>query len=85
MLELTEKNNKTLHEFGKKVSDKMTDLTHQAHYHKVIVHNKHEEPLIKFPLLLGIIVTLILPIFAGLILISLLITDHNLIVEREER
>lgn len=84
MYKLTDSQKNKLHVYGKKLSDKLTDLTHQAHHHKIIVHNKHEQPFLKFPLLLGIIATLILPVFVGLLIAALLVNEGNLIVEREE-
>jgi hypothetical protein len=85
MFTVTQEQKETLLRHGEKVSKKLVDLTHQAHHHKVTLHSKHERPLIKFPLLLGILITLLLPVLSGIVLLTLLVNEGNLTVEKEER
>ncbi len=83
MLKLKEHQAASSHEYGARLSQKLTDLAHESHLRKVTVHNKHEEPVMQFPLLFGIVITLLLPIFVGIALAWLFITEGNLFVEKE--
>lgn len=84
MIKLTEKHKKQLQYHGGRVSQKLTDAVHKSHFHKIILHTKREEPFLKFPLLLGIILTLLFPLFIGIGLVLLFLSGGNLIVEKDE-
>lgn len=84
MLQLNDHHKSKLRHHGEKVSQKLTDLTRESHFRKVIFHTRKGEQVMKFPLLFGIIVTLILPLFVTLGLFIFLLYGGNIIVEREE-
>ena len=81
---LKENHKKALHHHGQKASQKLTDLVHKSHFHKVVLHNKKNETIMKFPLLLGIIVTILFPLLIAFLLLLFLIYGGNLVVEKEE-
>ena len=84
MFRLKEHHKESLHRHGKKVSQKMANLVHASHFRKVILHNKKHETIMSFPLLLGIIVTPILPLFVTFFLLIFFIYGGNLVIEKEE-
>lgn len=83
MIQLNDTHKKKLQYHGGRVSQKLTNMVHESHYQKVILHNKHGDPLLKFPLLLGIIITLLFPILIGIALTIFFVMEGNLIVEKE--
>jgi len=74
---------KNLHDLHKWLYQKLKHLLRESHHHMIILHTKKEERLFKFPLLFGIILFLLFPIFAGIALVIYLYYEGNLIVERE--
>gem|GEM_PF-2369529 len=84
MFRLKEHHKESLHRHGKKVSQKMTDVVHASHFRKVVLHNKKEETLMRFPLLLGILVTILFPLLVAFLLLLFFLYGGNLVVEKEE-
>jgi hypothetical protein len=70
---------------GRKISNKLTNLVHESHYRKIIVLNEDGSPLLEFPLLLGVIVTLILPVLVGFLLLFFLMSGWHAMVERRSK
>ena len=75
---------KDLQAHGKQLSDSLTSLVHEGHYRKVIVLNEDGTPLLEFPLLLGIVVTLILPVLVGFVLIFFLMSGWHAVVQKRK-
>jgi hypothetical protein len=69
---------------GKELSQRLTSMVHEGHYRKVIVQNEDGTPLFEFPLLLGIVVTLILPIVVGFVLLLFLMSGWHAIVQKRK-
>lgn len=84
MFNLNRHHKQTLRHHGEKVSQKLTNLVHESHFRKVILHNRKEERLMQFPLLLGIIILLLFPLLVTFALLIFFLYGGNLIVEREE-
>ncbi len=70
---------------GQKVSKRLTNLVHESHYRKVVILNEDGSPLLEFPLLLGVIVTLILPILVGFLLFFFLVSGWHAVIERKNK
>ena len=83
MLQLDEKRARQWRMKGEKVSQKLTDLTHAAHFQKVIIADGKERPIFKFPLLLGIVLLIIFPILVGLVLTIALVTGFHIFTEKD--
>lgn len=84
MFRLSDRHKKKLRHHGEQVSQKLTDLTRESHYRKVIFHTRKEEQVMKLPLLLLVIVTLIFPLFVTLGILIFFLYGGNIVVEREE-
>ena len=83
MLKLGESKARRMRLHGERISQKLTDLTHGAHFNKVIIADHKERPIFKFPLLLGIVLLIIFPIIVGLVLTVALVTGFHIFVEKE--
>lgn len=67
-----------------KVLDKVNHIARETHKRHVTIKDRHHRSFIKFPMSLGIALTLILPVFAAAGLAAFLMNDWRVHVEKQE-
>lgn len=72
----------TLH--GENLLKKVKELIAEGNVRKITVTDKNGKELMSFPLTLGVVGALLLPVFAAIGAMAALIGECNITVEREE-
>jgi len=63
---------------------KVKELIRQGNIRRIIIKDKDGKSLVEFPLTIGVVGTLIAPVLVAVGAIAALITECQIVVEREE-
>lgn len=69
---------------GEKVSKHLTGLVKGGHRRKIIITDPHNKPVLHFPLLFFVIITLLLPVLAGILIFFFLLSEYHAVVEKSD-
>ncbi len=69
---------------GEQLLKKIKDLIAEGNVRKITIHDKSGRELISFPLTVGVVGTVLLPVFAAVGALAALIGECTISVEREE-
>ncbi len=69
---------------GENLLKKVKELLEEGNIRKIIVHDKTGKEVMSFPLTIGVVGTVIAPVFAALGALAALIGECTIAVEREE-
>ncbi|MFI5160996.1 MAG: DUF4342 domain-containing protein [Sphingobacteriales bacterium] len=69
---------------GKDLVDKIKELIQEGNVRKITIVDKWGKEIASFPLTVGVVGALLLPMFAAVAAIAALITECTITVEREE-
>lgn len=68
---------------GSELLSKVKELIHQGNIRKITIKNKEGQTIIQFPLTIGVVGTLIVPVLAAVGAIAALVTECSITVERK--
>lgn len=68
-------------EHGEKLSKKLTQIAKKSHATKIVITDKNNHPLLRFPLALFIVITLIMPLVVGIFLFFFLLSELHAVFE----
>lgn len=69
---------------GEKVSKHLTGLVKGGHARKIIITDPQNKPVLHFPLLFFVIITLLLPVLAGILIFFFLLSEYHAVVEKSD-
>lgn len=70
---------------GEQLIKKINELIEEGNVRKITIHDKAGKELMSFPLTIGVVGAVLLPILAAVGAIAALIGDCSISVEREEK
>lgn len=70
---------------GENLLKKIKELIAEGNIRKITISDKSEKELMSFPLTLGVVGALLMPVFAAIGAMAALIGDCSITVEREEQ
>lgn len=68
---------------GEELLTKVKQLINEGNVRRIIIKNKDGKSLVEFPLMIGLVGTVLAPILAAVGAIAALVTECTIIVERE--
>ncbi len=68
---------------GEQVIEKVRELIHEGNVRRIIIRNEEGKTLIEIPLSVGVVGTLLAPVWAALGAIAALVTHCSIEVEKE--
>lgn len=77
---------KTSEEFsvkGEQLLGKVKEIVHEGNVRKIIIRGKNGKSIAEFPLTVGVVGALLLPMFAAVGAIAALVTECSIVVERD--
>lgn len=81
---MTKKKTETFKVNGEDLLKKFKELVHEGNVRKITIKDKKGKDLIVFPLTIGVVGTIIAPVFAAVGAIAALVAECTITVEREE-
>lgn len=69
---------------GDELLAKVRELVHEGNVRRIIIRNDKGNTLIEFPMTIGVIGAVLLPVLAAVGAIAAIVTDCELIVERRD-
>lgn len=69
---------------GDELLAKVRELVHEGNVRRIIIRNDKGNTLIEFPLTIGVIGAVLLPVLAAVGAIAAIVTDCELVVERRD-
>jgi hypothetical protein len=69
---------------GENLVDKIKELIKEGNIRKITIHDKSGKELMSFPLTVGVVGTVFMPVLAAVGAMAALITECTITVEREE-
>lgn len=69
---------------GDQLVDKIKELIKEGNIRKITIHDKSGKELMSFPLTVGVVGTIFMPVLAAVGAMAALITECTITVEREE-
>lgn len=85
---MTQKQKKTSHETfkvkGEDLLGKVKQLINEGNVRRIIIKDSNEKSIIEFPLTVGVVITVLLPVLAAIGAIAALVSECSITVEREE-
>jgi len=81
---MTKKKTETFKVNGQDLLKKFQELIHEGNVRKITIKDKEGKDLIVFPLTVGVVGTIIAPVFAAVGAIAALVAECTITVEREE-
>lgn len=85
---MTDQKTESTEEFqvsGENVMKKIKELIKEGNIRKITIKNKEGDIIAVFPLTLGVVGTVVLPVFAAIGTIIALVSECTISVEREEK
>lgn len=77
------KTNETFEVKGEDLIKKVKELIHEGNIRRIIIKDKKGKSLIEFPLTIGVVGALIVPVLAAVGAIAALVSECSITVERE--
>jgi hypothetical protein len=68
---------------GEDLLKKVKELIHEGNVRRIIIKDKKGKNLIEFPLTIGVVGAVLLPVFAAVGAVAALVTECSITVERE--
>jgi hypothetical protein len=69
---------------GDQVIKKVKDLIHEGNIRRIVLKNEKGETLIEFPVTVGVVGALLLPVLAAVGAIAALVTNMTIVVEKRQ-
>lgn len=69
---------------GDELLAKVRELVHEGNVRRIIIRNDKGDTLIEFPMTIGVIGAVLLPVLAAVGAIAAIVTDCELVVERRD-
>jgi hypothetical protein len=69
---------------GSAISKKLGDLTRGGHGRRIHITDRENNTVLHFPLLFFVVVTLLLPVFVGILIFLFLLSEYHAVVEKGE-
>ena len=69
---------------GDELLAKVRELVHEGNVRRIIIRNDKGNTLIEFPMTIGVIGAVLLPVLAAVGAIAAIVTDCELVVERRD-
>lgn len=70
---------------GEEVLAKMKELLHEGNIRRIAIRNEEGETVVEFPLTVGVVGALLLPMWAAIGAVAALLTHCTIVVERMEQ
>jgi hypothetical protein len=70
---------------GEEILTKIKELIHEGNIRRIIIKDKEGRTLIEVPLTLGVIGTILVPVWAAIGAIAALVTEATIVVEKNEQ
>jgi len=70
---------------GEAFSDKLSKFMRKAHKKRIIITDSKNNHVFHFPILFFIVITLLLPVFVGILIFIFLLTEYHAILEEEQQ
>lgn len=70
---------------GDDLVHKVKELVHEGNIRRIIIKTSAGKPLLEFPLTVGVVGAVLLPVWAALGAAAALITDCTIVVEKTEK
>ena len=70
---------------GEEVLAKVKELVHEGNVRRIAIRNEKGETVVEFPLTVGVVGALLLPVWAAIGAAAALLTRCTIVVERVER
>ncbi len=70
---------------GEEVLAKVRELVHEGNVRRIAIRNEKGETVVEFPLTVGVVGALLLPMWAAIGAVAALVTNCTIVVERVER
>ncbi|MBI1862868.1 DUF4342 domain-containing protein [Candidatus Microgenomates bacterium] len=68
---------------GEKLLEKVKEIVHEGNVRKIIIKGKNGKSIAEFPLTVGVVGALLLPMFAAVGAIAALVSECTITVERD--
>lgn len=68
---------------GEELLAKVKQLINEGNVRRIIIKNKEGKSLVEFPLMIGLVGTVLAPVLAAVGAIAALVTECTIVVERE--
>ena len=69
---------------GEKLVSKIKELIHEGNIRRIIIKNEEGHSIIEFPLTLGVVGAVFVPVWAAIGAVAALMTKCSIVVERAE-
>jgi len=69
---------------GEEVLAKVKELVHEGNVRRIAIRNEKGETVVEFPLTVGVVGALLLPMWAAIGAVAALLTNCTIVVERVE-
>lgn len=69
---------------GEDLLKKVKQIVHEGNVRRIIIKNEQGEPFMEFPLTVGAVGAVLLPVFAAIGAIAALAADYTIVVEKRE-
>ena len=69
---------------GEDLVNKVKEIIHEGNVRKITIHDKSGKELMSFPLTVGVVGTVFLPVLAAVGAMAAMVTECSITVEREE-
>ena len=69
---------------GEDVVKKVKELVKEGNIRRIIIKNEEGKTLVEFPLTMGVVGAVLLPMWAGLGAVAAMVTNRTIIVEKRE-
>ena len=70
---------------GDDLVHKVKELVHEGNIRRIIIKTGSGKPLLEFPLAVGVVGAVLLPVWAALGAAAALLTDCTIVVEKDEK
>jgi hypothetical protein len=69
---------------GENLVNKVKEIINEGNVRRIIISDKHGKEIAHFPLTVGVVGALVLPVFAAIGAIAALVTECTITVEKED-
>ena len=73
----------TFHVRGSQLLEKVKELIHEGNIRRIIIKDKNGKSLVEFPLTIGVVGAVAVPVLAVVGVLAALLTECSIVVERE--
>lgn len=66
---------------GIKISKKLTHIVRSGQSRHIVITDKDNKPVLRFPILFFVVITLIMPILVGILVFLFLLSEYHAVIE----